>query len=406
MTEARLNRRPRIALVSTREIDEASMAGRLITARAIRAALQDWSELSLHRLPSVLTDPSVPRTLGAALASLVSLARQPILPLQCAIFCNPGDLKCLIDQLPADLDAVYLDGVRSYAFLVALRRRRPNLRIVVDFDDLMSRRMYLLLEANEYLSPGYLTKRLPLPLRRLMTFQPVGKLIVLFERGSLKRVERDICQIADAVSLVSASDAALLERFTPERRADIAVIPPPSQTAVAPTPFETPGRFVFIGSDALTQNRLTIDYLVGLWRRFAIATPLVIYGLRSRELSLPMAVTTAGYVDRIQDVYDGRSVLLTPSLIGGGIKTKVLEAFAYGAPVIGNALTFEASPLADYPLCIEDEAELVALLRAPGQRAGLFDTAIAIGRDYIRRAHDVETFNGRWRLLMVPGAGE
>ncbi len=380
------------------------MAGRLITARAIRAGLGESFDLSLHRLPSVLTDPSMSRALGAAVATLFSLVRGPILPLQCSIFSNPADLNRLIDRLPADLDAVYLDGVRSYAFLVALRQRRPDLRIVVDFDDLMSRRMDLLLEANEYLSPGYLTKRLPAPLRRLMTFKPIGKLIVLFERATLRRVEREICKIADAVSLVSGSDAGVLEGLTPGRRADIALIPPPSQTARAPTAFESPDRFVFIGSDALTQNRLTIDYLVDLWTRHAIQTPLVIYGLRSRELNLPAAVAMAGYVERVEDVYDGHSVLLTPSLIGGGIKTKVLEAFAFGAPVIGNALTFEASPLGEYPLCIEDEARLVALLHAPDQHRRLFETAVAVGRDYIQRAHDVETFNRRWSHLMVPGA--
>jgi glycosyltransferase involved in cell wall biosynthesis len=395
-------RRPRVAFISTRAIDEESAAGRIHIARAIRTSLEGWSDLSVHRLPSVLTDPSFGRTFDAGLAAVWSLFRQPVLPLQCAIFAAPRDVERLIDRLPPDLNAVYLDGVRSYAFMAALRRRRPDLRIINDLDDLMSRRMDLLLEVDEYLSPGYFTRHLPGPLRRLLTLKPVGKLIVLFERATLRQIERRICNLGDAVVLLSAADAQVLEGFTGGRRAEIVQIPPPSQPAVTRRPFTEAMRFVFVGSDSLTQNRLTIDYLIDLWRRYKIETPLVLFGLRGRELSLPPTVLAAGYVERIEDIYDGRSVLVTPSLLGGGIKTKVLEAFAYGAPVIGNTLTFESIPIGDYPLRIDDEAGLVALLRNPKAHKAPFDKAVAHGMDYIARSHDLETFTNRWRRLMVP----
>ena len=397
-------RRPRVAFISTRALDGEAMAGRLHVSRAIRSALEGWSDLSLHRLPSVLTDPSLFRIFDATSAAVGSVFRWPILPLQCAIFAGSRDLERLIDALPPDLDAVYLDGVRSYAFLAALRRRRPDLRIVIDLDDLMSRRMSLLLEADQHLSPGYLTKRLPGLLRRLITSKPVGKLIVMFERATLRQIERSICNLGDAVVLLSAVDAAALERFTftRGRRADIVLIPPPRQLVPTRKPFVEPARFVFVGSDALTQNRLTIDYLLNFWRRHRIETPLVLYGLKYRQLSLPPSVVAAGYVDGIEDVYDGRSILITPSLIGGGIKTKVLEAFAYGAPVIGNALTFESISLGDYPLCISDETELLSLVRNPRLHQATFRRAVAHGVDYVARAHDVDTFTTRWRKLMVP----
>jgi glycosyltransferase involved in cell wall biosynthesis len=166
-----------------------------------------------------------------------------------------------------------------------------------------------------------------------------------------------------------------------------------------------PARFVFVGSDALTQNRLTIDYLVELWRRYAIATPLVLYGQHARALVLPPGVEAAGYAGQIAEIYDGRSVLLTPSRIGGGIKTKVLEAFAYGAPVIGNSLTFEALPIGNYPLLVDQEAELVAFLRDPMRRRALFDEAVAHGLSYIAQNHSAEVFASRWRNLLTPEPG-
>jgi glycosyltransferase involved in cell wall biosynthesis len=380
------------------------MAGRLHTARAIRSALDGWADLSCHRLPSVLTDPAMERTFGAALAGIWSLFSPPLLPLQCALFASRRDLDLLIDALPADLTSVYLDGVRSYSLLVSLRRARPRLRIVTDLDDLMTRRMDLLLQAGETLSPGYLTKHLPGPLLLALAFRPIGRLIVRFERSTLRRVERRIRELSDAVVLTSEWDAAVLQGFAPQGRAEIVVIAPPSPVAPSPTPFSAPARFVFVGSDALTQNRRTIDYLVDLWRRFDIRTPLVLYGLRSRDTPLPEAVSAPGYVERIEDVYDGRSVLLTPSWMGGGLKTKVLEAFAYGAAVIGNDTTFEAIRLPNYPLTINDEAQLVTIAKDPTAWTATFAEAARIGMNYIATDHDPDTFRARWRAVMAPGA--
>ena len=397
--------RPKIAYVSTRALDEKTMAGRLHVARSIVTALEGWSDLDIHLLPCLLTEPTAGRALEATLAAAGSLFSGPLLPLQCALFAGSSDIERLIERLPADVSAVYLDGVRSYAMLAALRRRRPELRIVADLDDLMSRRMDLLMAAGESLSPGYLAKRLPPLLRGLVTAKALGRMIVRYERSTLRRIERRICDLADAVVLVSAEDARALAASTPGRNAQIVAIPPPSPPPSDGHPFVEPGRFVFVGSDALTQNRMTIDYLVGLWRRHAIATPLVLYGHHARALDLPPGVQAAGYAEQIADIYDGRSVLLTPSKIGGGIKTKVLEAFAYGAPVIGNSLTFEALPIGNYPLLVEDEAELAALLLDPMGRRALFEEAVAHGLNYIAQNHGADAFASRWRNLLEPGPG-
>lgn len=394
--------RPKIGFVSTRALDGESMAGRLHVAHSIRTALSGYADLTFHRIPSVLTDPAIGRGIGALIAVLASVVRGPVLPVQCAIFANQADLKALIEALPQDLDAAYLDGVRSYAFLKELRRQRPNLRIVTDLDDLMSRRMDLLLEANQPLSPGYLTKRLPLPIRRLIMSRRIGREIVSFERKTLRGVESQICELSDAVVLLSERDAAVLQIFADQKRAKIIVIAPPSRPPIHPHPFIAPERFVFIGSDALTQNRLTIDYLLDLWRTRNIQTPLVLYGLHYRDLALPPGVTVAGYVDRIEEVYDGRSVLITPSLIGGGIKTKVLEAFAYGAPVIGNACTFESMRLEGYPLNLEGEDVIAALAQSPDDYQVVFANAVDAGARYIAQFHNGADFVHRWRALMTP----
>jgi len=393
--------RPKIAMVSTRELDGQAMAGRLHVAHAIRAVLGENADLTSLVLPDVLTRPTLARLISTALAWLGALASGSALPLQCALFANGRDHRDLLDAIPGDVEAIYLDGVRSYAFLRKLRRARPDVHIVVDFDDLMSRRMALLLQTHQSLSPGYLTKRLPAFLQRLMVSPGVGGMVVRFERGALTAVERRVADLADVIVLLSSEDARVFAaQLTEPARAAVEVIPPPGPKVGAITPLTMPTRFVFIGTDALTQNRLTIEYLTDLWRRRSIATPLVLVGLRASTAPLPPGVASTGYVDSIADIYDGHSVLLTPALIGGGVKTKVFEAFAHGSAVIGNALTFEAMALDDYPLTIDDEARLVELISHPEQNRDLFLRAASHGAAYLKRRHDPAEFAARWRAAM------
>ena len=395
--------RPRVVMVSTRQLDGEPMAGRLRVAHAIRASLDAATDLKVLRLKSALTDLTLARLVECGLSWLFSLLRGRPLPLQCALFASWSDHRELLAQVPEDAISLYADGVRTYSLVRYLRKHRPNLRIIVDLDDLMSRRMSLLLQASQPLSPGYLTRRLPKMLLRLAMSPKFGRMIVRHEQVTLARVERDLARIADALVLLSGEDARImLDQCGADCRAQVEVIPPPSEPIAPIASLKPPVRFVFIGSDALTQNRLTIDYLIDLWARAGITKPLVFYGLWGRDIALPPEITAVGYVDDLKDVYDGHSVLLTPSLIGGGVKTKVLEAFAHGASVIGNAVTFESMNIGDYPLQIDDEDDLVRLIRAPAEQMPRFDAAAQAGSDYVARFHDPEIFSRRWRELMAP----
>jgi hypothetical protein len=397
--------RPTLVLITTRELNRRSMAGRFDVAFAIHATLNACSDLTVLRLPNILTELTVHRAISMIFRWLKGLIVGPMLPFQCALFQNSADHRRLMAAIPPHAVAVYLDGVRCYSFLVRLRRERPDLHIVVDFDDLMSRRMALLLEAGQSLSLGYLTQKLPSLLQRIVMSPLVGRNIVRYERVALAGIEKKVADLADRVVLLSSEDARVFEAALPAtRRAIVTVVPPPSQPAAAAAPFSSPKRFVFIGSETQTQNRLTMTYLTELWRVHRVATPLVLVGYRWKASLLPENVASAGYVEDIADIYDGRSVLITPSFIGGGVKTKVLEAFAHGAAVIGNPLTFEAMEIGDYPLNIADEDRLVDLVSHPERHADLFAAAAAAGADYIREHHDPQAFAARWREIMQPAA--
>ena len=68
--------------------------------------------------------------------------------------------------------------------------------------------------------------------------------------------------------------------------------------------------------------------------------------------------------------------------------------------MIGNNQTFESMDVGDYPLRINDEAELVEILRDPEGHRELLLNAADKGGAYVRRQHAPAVFARRWRRLM------
>jgi glycosyltransferase involved in cell wall biosynthesis len=271
---------------------------------------------------------------------------------------------------------------------------------VIDLDDLQSRRIELLLNDRLPLSPGYLTEKLP-PFFKLL-ISSLSRWILLYEHATLRRTEIEALGVADAVVLVSTEDGGILRKAVdPTLAARIQTIQPSfASPVIDPRPFDRVRRFIFVGTDGLTQNRLTIDYLIGLWRERRPATPLVIFGKQSRNTSLPEGVTAAGYVESLSEIYDDQSVLLTPSFIRGGIKTKVLEAFAHRVPVVGNDCTFEAMDFPDYPFSLDSEESLLELIENPDNFTSAFRSAADQGFARVRENYSPKVFAERWRAAL------
>jgi len=392
-----------VHMIWTRDVDVAGAFGRLNMARATRAALSERLLVSEGRLRSLLELRSPAAALRALGAYLAAGLRGRALPLQCLLFADPAEARRVVAAIPAGTATVYVDGVRSLAVLRRVRRDRPDLGVVTDLDDLMSRRMRLLLALGQTPSTGYLKRQMPRWLDAIIGSPALARGLLRYEAATLGRIERDVVGMSDACVLVSAEDARVLGGAVADD-AGVVGIAPPARIVRAPAPLAPgPLRFVFIGSDALRQNQLTIDRLLDWWGDHAIETPLAIYGEQARRPALPPGVTMPGFARTIDEVYDGRSILLSPSYLAGGIKTKVLEAFGRGAPVIGNAVTFEGMSIGAYPLLFDDENAMIALLRAPDGARDRLDAGAAHGAAMVRRHHDPAQFAARW-LATVDGA--
>jgi hypothetical protein len=199
-----------------------------------------------------------------------------------------------------------------------------------------------LLQRDLPISLGYLGSVTPRWLQGFLKRGFVTRKILTYEARSLQQAERLAVAAADAVSVVSTADVDRLRADVgPELAAKTWVIPPAVSFPDSSLRTRLCREFVFVGSDTLLQNRLTIEFLVGLWSTALPATPLRIIGRMVNIYPPCHGVTFAGFVGDLGEVYGDDVIALCPSFIEGGIKTKVLEALGQGVIPVGNALTFE-----------------------------------------------------------------
>jgi hypothetical protein len=160
-----------------------------------------------------------------------------------------------------------------------------------------------------------------------------------------------VARTADAIAFTSAYEARLFQRFqrryAPEANPKYLVLGPstrdleevPCDTLQRQPPRDL--RFIFLGSDALQQNRIAIQEIVKLARENALALPVYIYGQMVRNYEQSENVVVCGFAETLATVYQPGSILLLARSVRGGIKSKVLEAFEHGIPTIGTSSALE-----------------------------------------------------------------
>ena len=356
----------RCLLVLTRDIPDDAAAGRERTMSQIRCILGSAAELRELRLKSITEHRGIAPWLAAASKWLSSLLSLRPLPLQVVLFHDRTaieQLLVLIDTFKPDV--VYFDGIRTALALQAAHAHAGHAsRIVCDLDDLISRRMKLLSQMKLGISAGYLKRFIPPWFQRHVLDGPISRMVTAYEATMLQRLEIGVLRDSDCAVLVSDVDAVDLKRHAKSDSGKIMIIPPSvkqCRSMIAPA---LPLRFIFIGSETLTQNRLTIDWLIDVWQKYSPEVPLHLFGKIASRDNLPRNVVVEGFVDSLDEVYTASSILLAPSFLAGGIKTKILEAFSYGTIAIGNQLSFEG--LGIDPRSLEmSEQRLIAFVQNP-----------------------------------------
>jgi glycosyltransferase involved in cell wall biosynthesis len=246
---------------------------------------------------------------------------------------------------------IYVDGVRLAQLGVGLRRRIGG-RLLIDFDDLMSRRAGRMLRQREDVSFGAFAGIVPAPIKVLVrALGPVQALLLSWEKRLLRRAELDAARTADAIAFASAYEARLFRRFqrrhAPDANPAYLLLGPSTpqfeEVAGGALPCQPPQdlRFIFIGSDLLEQNRIAIEEIIRLSHEGALALPAYIYGRMTRHYQPTDKVVFCGFAEDLAQVYQPGSILLMARSVRGGVKSKILEAFEHGIPTIGTSSALE-----------------------------------------------------------------
>ncbi len=393
----------RVLMVMTRDIPQDVSNGRERTLRFIRNAIGDHTEVAEFKIRSVFEEGGIGAKIGAAVRVGWSVLRGAPCALQVAMFSHPRKRTALLRVIDAfKPDVIYFDGIRLVDYAILVRHRVPGCRIVVDFDDLMSRRANILREQDFPLSAGYLEKSLPGPFVRLANARLIRNALLGYEAYALKRQECEAIGASHAVTLVSTEDAhALRCSLTDAEAMKTHVIAPPMNALLPVRHPVTPFRFVFIGSDRQLQNRLAIEYLVALWARVRPATPLVIYGRMAGRYDPVPNVEFAGFAPTQADVYTPCSIALCPAFLRGGIKSKVLEAVSYGCVPVGNEAAFEGLGFHDDTLAMS-ESQLERFIVEPAAELDRVVEAAMRFAAYCEQRFSAPVFDRRWRKLIAP----
>jgi hypothetical protein len=393
----------RLIAVWSREVDSTRLAGRPKIIMSLREVMSRHYLVQDLRLQNVLEHKHM-RTLWETIAvGITSLLSGDIPSCQCLLFCdrqNHLDLaRTLADFKP---DVLYCDGVRTFYFLRSLGHLRTEMRIVVDFDDLMSRRMEALATSDSGLSLGYLRDSAPSYIRNALASGPVSKTIARYERGALIEVEDQVGRWVDAITMVSSVEGdALRDRLRRNNsKAEVHAILPPVEVIRPVHEYRAFSRFFFIGTDILPQNKLTISLILDLWRTNTPAAEIHIFGNMLTRWPEVKGVRFRGYVESLTDVYNPDSVLFAPGVLRGGLKTKVPEAFSYGCAVVGNDVTFEGIPLVDYPLLAETDEDLLDIVKTPDSYLRAMKVAALQGQEVVRTFMSRERFEQAWMQVL------
>ena len=291
-------------------------------------------------------------------------------PFQVALFNTRENIDKLAQLLRAQRPRIiFVEGGRLVPLLDAAIRQasfyRRDFKIIVDIDDLMSRRY------KEYnrIGAGLQMGMLGANLQKLVN--TVGKVVtncvLSIEAARMKRCEVDIMRTADDVMFSSDYERRMAEKMAYPSSArthrHIVGFPPAKQNVNSKSGALT---FCFIGSDKLFQNYLSIKNLTDLWKAYNVPHKLIIIGKCTKTYAAHPNVKFAGFVLDVGKVYDDADAMLSFSYVRGGLKIKSLEALSLGLPVVLNKTSAEGLiGFEDYELKFNEQVLIHFLQQSP-----------------------------------------
>ena len=283
---------------------------------------------------------------------------------------------------------------RLGAMAPVLRTKRPLPPVVFDLDDV---------EHVKYRRMVEITGGLGARVRHAIT-SPL-----------LRRAEARAVRRASTTFVCSEVDRAETLRLASEARVTVVsnAVRVPERTADGAEP-----SVLFLGNFAYLPNADGAARLVReIWPRIRGDVPeatLLLAGDHGDTLpddvrSAP-GVEVLGFVDDLAALYARTQVVACPLRVGSGVRIKILEAAAWGKPIVATYVAAEGIPLSsDHEFLLEDDPvffadHCVRLLRDPVRRKLLGDQARAAMRRLYDRGRVVDAIAEHYRSAAHPAS--
>ncbi len=241
---------------------------------------------------------------------------------------------------------------------------------------------------------------------------PIRKSLGRVQTVFVRRFESELAAASDLCLMVGARDTELLKALAPE--ANIEFLPP----GIDVDHYSPAGRIreplsiVLLASDYGWHPNydaakwLYKEVMPQVWREIPQAK-LYMTGRNAtpemKSWTKPGLVELTGFVPDERDVIGRGSVLVVPMRLGGGVKLKVLTAFASAKAVVTTTVGAEGIPgLTDGDqLLIRDESSAFAdgitrLLRDDEKR----ETIERAGRDFARQNYSWDAIVDKWECAL------
>lgn len=289
-------------------------------------------------------------------------------PLQNMLFysrTNDERIRKFVEEIKPDV--IYVDMVRLAPYLTAFHDIKCLK--VLGYDDLLSeryRRQISLDSKNSNVAGAY-SDKLPTKISRLQSVGFIKKGVLRFEASRMKKCELFYADKYDSGIFVSAIETKKFnERLGREMAHTVSMgIDYVYQSATVEYK-PIPNSFSYVGNMKTAANYETVTYIIEkILPHVKTEYKFYVIGSCPKELveryKENEKIIFTGRVDDLRPYIKATSVFLSPIAFGTGIKTKILEAFAMGMPVITNSVGIEGIEAKNGIHCIiSDDAETLA----------------------------------------------
>lgn len=267
-----------------------------------------------------------------------------------ALFYSKSAQVLIESYLGDDIDIVYVDSIRMAIYLSSFNLNKPI--SVIDYDDIYSLRYENLMECvgGKVDILGFYKQKIPSLVVKLVPF--FIKPLLKFESHRVRVRELKYAAIFGRRVIVSPIEADMLSQLTHLDVMDIAMSVPDYSAVWSNSQYQDlrsqsisshKVTVALVGNFDYFPNQQSVDYIVEqiipFFEQQSVELTVNLIGRFSPEFKKRYdgtSVNFLGFVDELQAAVANATCLLSPICSGTGIKTKIVESFSLGLPVVTN----------------------------------------------------------------------